>query len=69
MAALTRKKFEIYLVGSVKDECTGSKLPCVHDLFAAYLHQLKFIKETKHEAATLTIQELFAYWNRARIPV
>ena len=42
-----------------------------HDVLALYeyFHRLKFIKETKHEAATHTIQELFAYWNRARIPV
>ena len=69
MAALTRKKSEIYLVGSVKDEFTGSKLPSVHEVRAVYFHQLKFIKERKHEAARHTIQELFAYWNRPRIPV
>ena len=60
MAALTRKKSEIYLVGSVKDEFTGSKLPSEYDVPAIYFHQLKFIKETKHEAAKHTIQELFA---------
>ena len=69
MAALARTKSEIYLVGSVKDEFTGSKLPSVHDVFAVYFHWLKFIKETKHEAATHTIQKLFANWIWARILV
>ena len=69
IAALTRKKSEIYLVGSVKDEFTGSKLLSVHDVVAVYFHRLKFIKETKHKAAAHKIQKLFAHCKRARIPV
>jgi len=69
MAKATRMQSDIYLVGPLKEEFTGSKLPSVHDVLGVYFHQLKVTSKTKHEAAKETIQKLSVYCSRARIPV
>lgn len=62
MATSTTIKSEMYLIGPVKGEFTGSKLPFTHNALGMYFYRPKVIRETKHDAAKATTQQLFAYW-------
>lgn len=68
MATSTRSKTEVYMLGSVKEVLTGTKLPSVGDVLRFYLHQLK-TSTTKHEAAVATLNEVKTFWDKARIPM
>ena len=59
---------EIYLLGSVIESLSGSKLPSNGDVLRLYVHKLKSA-QTKHDAAVTVIKKVQLFREKARIPV
>lgn len=68
--ASTRSKKEIYyLIGSVEEVITGSKLPSKKQVLQVFIYHHLQQKKTKKDAAKYTLVEVENFWERARIPV
>jgi len=61
-------KRKIYLIESVKNQITGSKLPSIKDCLSVLFFNLRLVKLNLNESAALVIDECLIYWRKARIP-
>lgn len=69
MTCSTRSQTNVYLLGSVADNITGSMLPSGKQALRFFLHQHLDRALTIKEAAAATITTVGAFWERARIPM
>ena len=69
MAASTRSKSALWLLGSEDTEITGTKLPSKKQVLCVLLHHHKTLKKALHASAIAVIKEVLLFWNKARIPV
>jgi len=61
-------KRKIYLIESVKNQITGSKLPSIKDCLSVLFFNLRLVKLNVNDGAALVIDECLIYWRKARIP-
>ena len=66
--ASTRSKTEVYLLGSIEQSITGSKLPSKKQVLQVFLYHHMEQKKTKSDAAMETMKLVEDFWERARIP-
>lgn len=64
----TRKDTSIYLIGSYQPQIVSSKLPSNGDALKVLFFNLREVRLDLHESAKLVIDEIFTFWNKARIP-
>uniref|UniRef100_UPI00358F527B mitochondrial import receptor subunit TOM40 homolog isoform X2 n=1 Tax=Myxine glutinosa TaxID=7769 RepID=UPI00358F527B len=65
----TRAQDNVYLIGSTSgDAIKGAKLPTVHQSLVLFFHHLKKENRTARESATLTIEEVVKFWEKAHLP-
>ena len=62
------KKDNIYLIGNVCHQITGSKLPLNRQVLTVLFYNIREVKLTKRESANLVIRECVVFWEKARIP-
>ena len=62
------KKDNIYLIGNVCHQITGSKLPSNRQVLTVLFYNIREVKLTKRESANLVIRECVVFWEKARIP-
>ena len=65
---LRSSKKEIFLIGNVKHQITGSKLPSNGQVLAVLFYNIRQVNLSVNESANLTIRECIIYWEKARIP-
>jgi len=58
----------IFLIGDVKHQITGSKLPSNGQVLAVLFYNIREVNLSVNESANLTIRECIIYWEKARIP-
>jgi len=58
----------IFLVGSMRNQITGSKLPCRRDVLSVLFYNMREVKLNLHDSASLVIDECLIFWKKARIP-
>lgn len=59
---------KIFLVGDIKHQITGSKLPSNGQVLAVLFYNIRKVNLSVNERANLTIRECIIYWEKARIP-
>ena len=67
--ASTRSKTEVYLLGSIEQSITASKLPSKKHVLQVFLYHHMEQKKTKSDAAMETMKFVEDFWERARIPM
>lgn len=65
---LRSSKKVIFLIGNVKYQISGSKLPSNGQVLAVLFYNIREVKLSVNESANLTIRECIIYWEKARIP-
>lgn len=65
---LRSSKKGIFLIGHVKHQITGSKLPSNGQVLAVLFYNIREVNLSVNESANLTIRECIIYWEKARIP-
>jgi adenylate/nucleoside-diphosphate kinase len=58
----------IFLVGVMKNQITGSKLPSKRDILSVTI-PMHLVKLTLHDSASLVFDECQIFWRKARIPI
>lgn len=58
----------IYLVGAMKNQILGSKLPSNQDCLSVLFNNMRNVRLNLSEAANLVIDECEIFWRKARIP-
>lgn len=61
-------RYPIYLVGAMKHQITGSKLPSNGDCLSVLFYNLRKAKMNLHDSAKLVIDECEIFWKKANIP-
>lgn len=65
---LCSSKKSVFLIGCVKQQKTGSKLPSNGQVLTVFFYNIREVNLTVNENAILTIHECIIYWGEARIP-
>jgi hypothetical protein len=63
-----RKEDEIFLVGATAAEIVGSKLPSIRQVLSRVFYEIRHNKLKARDGATVTVNEVLKFWERARIP-
>ena len=63
-----RERDQVFLVGTMKHEITGNKLPSKRDVLTVLFHNLRVRKLNLSASSNVTVDECLAMWNRAGIP-
>ncbi|KAF2886056.1 hypothetical protein ILUMI_20115 [Ignelater luminosus] len=58
----------IYLIGAMKNQILGSKLPSQNDCLSVLFYNMRVVNMNFSEAANLVIDECLIFWKKARIP-
>lgn len=58
----------IFLIGYMKHQITGSKLPSRGDCLKVLMYNLRMTKLNLNESAALVTDECLVFWRKARIP-
>lgn len=58
----------VFLIGTMTNQISGSKLPSKRDCLRVLFYNMRVIKLSLHESAILTIDECLVFWKKARIP-
>ena len=58
----------IYLINSVKNQITGSKLPSKNDCLSVLFYNMRFVKLNLNESIILVIDVCLTYWKKTRFP-
>lgn len=66
---ILRKNDEIFLIGSVKDQILGCKLPSNRQVLSVLLFKLRRCTSSLRESASLLFDEVADFWQKARIPI
>jgi len=65
----TRSKTQVFLIGTVVTELTGTKLPSVRMALGLLLNKHIDLKLTTRESSTESVTEISEFWYKARIPI
>ena len=69
MAAATRFKNQVYLLGSSASELIGAKLPSIGMTLGLFLHHHLDLKKSIRESSAAVVSEVAKVWDKARIPI
>ncbi|KAF2897735.1 hypothetical protein ILUMI_08441 [Ignelater luminosus] len=58
----------IYLIGAMKNQILGSKLPSQKDCLSVLFYNMRVVNMNLSDAANLVIDECLIFWKKARIP-
>lgn len=64
-----RKDTQIFLVGSLSTDITGSKLSSNRQVMSLFFHYVREINLSINRSANLVVNECEEFWNTARIPL
>lgn len=64
----SRTKDKIFIVGYPAHQITGCKLPSNRQVLATLFYNLRTVKLNLKESARITVQEVYIFWAKARIP-
>ena len=59
---------QIYLIGPMKNQITGSKLPSKRDCLSVLFYNMRLVNLNLHDSSRLVIDECSIFWKKARIP-
>lgn len=59
---------KLFLIGYIKNQITGSKLPSKSDCLKVLFYNMRITKLSINDSATLVIEECIVFWKKARIP-
>lgn len=59
---------QIFLVGTMNNKITGSKLPSNRNCLSVLFYNMRNVNLSLKSSALLTIDECLIYWKKARIP-
>lgn len=59
----------IYLIGDDLDQIIGSKLPSNLQVLKVLFYNLRKVKLSLRQSASLVVKEVLVFWEKARIPV
>src|SRR5215469_790562 len=59
---------ELFLLGSMKTQITGSKLPSRGDVLRVLFYNMRKVNLKLNESASLVIDECLVFWRKTRIP-
>lgn len=59
---------KIFLVGTINNQITGSKLPSKRNCLSVLYYNMRNVHLNLNSSALLTIDECLIYWKKARIP-
>jgi hypothetical protein len=65
---LRSTKKDIFLVGDIKHQITGAKLPSNRQVLAVLFYNIREVKLTVTESANLVIRECIIFWEKTRTP-
>lgn len=65
----TRRKSNVYLIGSEESDILGAKLPSYRQAFGYFLHLHKVENLTVRDSSRQTIEKVLGFWHKAGIPV
>lgn len=63
-----RSNTELYILGHTDHQIVGFKLPSNRQVLSVFLYNLREVKLKQKESARLVIEEVFIFWEKARIP-
>jgi len=59
---------QIYLIGPMNNQITGSKLPSKRDCLSILFYNMHLVNLNLHDSSHLVIDECSIFWKKARIP-
>ncbi|CAI6353318.1 unnamed protein product [Macrosiphum euphorbiae] len=59
---------QIYLIGPMNNQITGSKLPFKRDCLSVLFYNMRLVNLNLHDSSRLVIDECSIFWKKARIP-
>lgn len=59
---------KIYLIGEMKNQILGSKLPSQRECLSVLFYNMRVVKMNLSDAANLVMDECLIFWKKARIP-
>ena len=59
---------QIFLIGCIKNQITGSKLPSRGDVLRVLYFNMREVRLNLHDSASLVIDECLIFWQKARKP-
>lgn len=59
---------KIFIVGVMKNQILGSKLPSKKDVLSVLFFNMRMVKLTLKDSISLVIDECLIFWKKARIP-
>ena len=62
------KRSGLYLIGKLKPQITGAKLPSIGDVLKVLFYNLRWRKFNLADSTTLVSDEVLVFWRKARIP-
>lgn len=62
------RRNQVYLVGAMKEEISGNKLPSKRDVLSVLFHNIRIRKLNLSASSKSVVGECMAMWNRASIP-
>lgn len=62
------KLYKIYLIGSIQHQIIGAKLPSNRQVLQVMFYNIRIVRLTAIESASLTIDAADIFWQQARIP-
>lgn len=59
---------KLFLVGAMKNQILGSKLPSKRDVLSVLFYNMRKVKLSLANSVSLVIDECSIFWKKARIP-
>ena len=59
---------KIFIVGVMKNQILGSKLPSIEDVLSVLFFNIRMVKLSLQDSISLVIDECLVFWKKARIP-
>jgi hypothetical protein len=69
MAMKLRKDDDIFLIGTISPKIDGPKLPSIGQVLSRLFFCMREEKLSVKESASKILEEVFEFWERARIPI
>jgi hypothetical protein len=63
-----RKDDDIFLIGKTSNEICGAKLPSIGQVLSRFFFGMRENRLSVKESASVTVEEVFQFWIKARIP-
>ena len=68
MENIKLRSAHIFLIGNTCNELSGPKLPSIGQVLSRFFFCIPENKMSVKQSASVTIEEVFKFWNKVRIP-